>query len=432
MNSPKKFTFAANWLRPDSDTAEITLRLGNTVISRVADTRQGTNRDYFRASATSLAFWMADNWWRLRWETVNARIPSNEWRLRHELNSANGGALWPPVMIYSSSDRIAFAPSAGRRPMDGPQTYFDFDFTMVGADEYELELDGFFKIVLEHCAHLKDGPLLRELLGQINTERADPELAAWRRLEACLGFDPDSAPDEVVNGLIDLENVAGEDGVEEAAHAHPGEESAESLRLVIEATRTSTLHVDLSMANVLAKKDIILGRGSPWQMAEAAAVELRQIIGASHGPLSNRILADIFSTRWMELKNATATARNLKYGARIVEGDSSRIALQNTNPRDRRFELVRQLGDAIWCGDSEFGVVSRAKTDRQKFQRAFANSLLCPFDDLERELDVNNLTEEAMRNAAKSFKVNPSIIRNQLVYKGYIPFESAEEFADTV
>lgn len=157
MTIPNYFKFSAAWPKGSDDVAEISLHVGDRVISRIADTEKGTVRDFFRASSTGLAFWLADNWWRLRWETISdSRLPSVDWRLRHELNSASGGALWPPVMIFSVGDRISFAPSVGKKVIDGPQSYFQFKIGMVAADEYERELDSFFEAVLKHCAMTVD------------------------------------------------------------------------------------------------------------------------------------------------------------------------------------------------------------------------------------------------------------------------------------
>lgn len=428
MTFSKYFEFSADFSEGGDDAAKISLRVGERVISRIADTEKQTNRDYFRASSTGLALWLADNWWRLRWETIkDFRVPSVDWRLRHELNSASGGALWPPVMIFSVGDRIAFAPSVGNNISGGPQSYFDFKIGMVAAHEYEPELDRFFEAVLRNCAMTTDGKALEILLKQIAIERQDPEVAAWRRLEACLGFDPDAAPDEVVNALVKLDDVAGEDGVEEAAHAQPGTSSAQFLSLVIEATRESEVEVDLSLANGITRDWNLPSYASPWQMAEAAAKELRSIIGVPRGLLRHKAIEDIFRARWDDLKSATATARKLPYGARIGDEANSRVALQTYKPYDRRFELARIFGDAAWQKGDCFGIISRAKTDRQKFQRAFAHGLLCPFDDLQRVLDVNDPTPEAMQAAARKFGVHPSVVRNQLVYKGYLPFENTNE-----
>ncbi len=428
MIEKRYFEFSAAWQKGSDDVADISLRLGDQVLSRIADTEKETNRDHFRASATSLALWFSDNWWRLRWETLrDGRYPSVDWRLRHELNSAGGGALWPPVTIFSSGDRVAFAPSVGSKAIAGPQTYFDFSVAMVLAKEYEAELDRFFDAVVQHCAQSVDGKVLASVLRQVRTERDDPELAGWRRLEACLGYDPDEAPDAVVEALIDLEGTAGEDGVEEAARARPGPEAGATLAHVIEATKASSVTVDLTLADALQRKWNLPAIASPWQMAEAAAAELRDIVGVQHGRLDHDFLAGIFKARWEELKSATATARQLPYGARMAEGSGCRLSLQTRTSHDRRFELSRVFGDAVWQGAAKFGIVSRSKSDRQKFQRAFAHSLLCPFDDLEGIIDVNDPTPEFISAAARRFLVHESVVRNQLVYKGYLPFENTSE-----
>ena len=146
--------------------------------------------------------------------------------------------------------------------------------------------------------------------------------------------------------------------------------------------------------------------------------------------MNHKVFADIFKARWDDLKSSTATARKLPYGARIGDEKKSLVALQTLKPHDRRFELARQFGDAVWQKDIDFGIVSRSKSDRQKFQRAFAHSLLCPFEDIQRVIDVNDPTPETMQIAARRFGVHPSVVRNQLVYKGYLPFENANEEAE--
>lgn len=111
----------------------------------------------------------------------------------------------------------------------------------------------------------------------------------------------------------------------------------------------------------------------------------------------------------------------------MAEGSGCRLSLQTWTSHDRRFELSRVFGDAVWQGAAKFGIVSRSKSDRQKFQRAFAHSLLCPFDDLEGIIDVNDPTPESISAAARRFLVHESVVRNQLVYKGYLPFENTSE-----
>lgn len=438
MKPDAHFEMLATWsTKPagaERDVADISIRLGNHVLTRIADAEKHTTRDYFRASATGVGLWFADNWWRLRWETIaDPRFPSVDWRLRHELNSAAGGTLWPPIMIYSVGDRIVFAPSIGNRPIAGPQQYLDAPISTIGAPEYEIETDRFLETVVQECAGSVDAKALATIVGQIRTERSNAELAGWRRLEACLGYDPDQAPEEVVEALVDLEEIVGEEGVEEAALARPGSEAATTLHLAIEASRESALTVSFELASKIEKSPDLPPFASPWQFAEQAAAQLRSIIGVPHGPLKKDDFASIFHARWIDLKNATATARKLPYGARLAEkGDDERLAIQTVKAHDRRFELARLFGDAVWSSNSDFGVTSRSRTDRQKFQRAFAQSLLVPFADIRQEIDLNAPQPEQIEFAARHYHVHETVVRNLLVYKGVLPFDNLEERLEAV
>ena len=213
--------------------------------------------------------------------------------------------------------------------------------------------------------------------------------------------------------------------MEEAARAQPGEGSAATLDAVLERTRASTVSVDLDLARSIIRQPDLSPTATPWQFAERAAADLRALIGLTRGPLKNQPLADLLQARWADLKEATATAREFAYGARLVDVDGkARLSLQTRAPKDRRFELARFFGDAIWQPGSEFGITSKSKTDRQKFQRAFAHSLLCPFDDLRRVVDVNAPTPEAIQAAANQYRVHVTVVRNQLAYRGYLPFDT--------
>lgn len=411
------------------DIADIGVKLDDVVLTQILDRATQKVRDFFRASPTRVAFWFADNWWRLRSETIpDPRYPSVEWRLRHEMSSASGGVLWPPIMIYSVGERIVFAPSLGGRHIGGPSQYLGFSVTSVSASAFERGIDAFFAEVLAEGSRLKDGPSLATLIKQLNTERADTELAGWRKLEACLGYDPDAAPDRVVEALTAYEDRVGKEGVEEAALATPGEQAPENLGNVLGAAEASNLSLDFTLSGKIQIDRTALVEAQPWQYAEAAAHQLRDIIQRPTEALRGKVFGEIFQTRWEDLKAATATARNLPFAATLVHrGEVRKLALQTQIPRDRRFEIARMFADAVWDRSHSFGPVTRARTDRQRFQRAFAQSLLCPYEGLRNIVDVNAPTAESITAAAKYFHVHPNVVRSLLVYKGIIPYQNLEE-----
>ena len=407
---------------PTEDIAGVRISVDKAVLTRVSDLVNDRVRDHFIASVTGLAFWFADNWWRLRCEPMgNPSFVSTDWRLRHEMSSGTTNELWPPIMIYGGGPRVMIAPAYGHASDDGNLRYFDITTHSLLAAEYEKGVDDFLSNVVTSFAGHPDRAALAKLIMQLNIERADDELAGWRRLEACLSYDADQAPDEIIGALIAMEASLGGEAVEEAAIANPGSSAPAMLQRAVAAAEASDLEVDFSSLSPLRNMADPHGL-TPWQAAEDAACELRQLLQLPD-VVSGNVLGDILQTRWEDLKKATATARNLSYGAKAeTSGDCARLALQMGPQIDRRFELGRMIGDEVWTQGNGFGVVSRTKTDRQKFQRAFAQALLCPISGLRKIIDFSRPTEEDIVEAARHYYVRPSVIMTILINRGYLPW----------
>lgn len=431
------FEIRARWPHPpkpdERDAAEIGILVGRRFLTRVVDVETGEVRDFLRASAVSLAIWWADNWWRLRWEPIrDYRANSADWRLRHELTSAAGGTTWPPAMIYGVGDRVVVAPIYVGMNIGGPFEYPPIGVSILPGPLYEEGVDAFFREVVAGCVRARDGSPLKALVDQLDEERREPEIAGWRRLEARLGYDPDAAPDGLIETLSDQEQRIGADAIEEAAIGCPGPRAPAVLQEAIAASRASAIMVDLRVAAAVVQTGHVRhSMRATWMEAEDAAAQIRREIGRPHGPLHNNALSEIFDVDWSNVVDAAATASKLPYGARLRDqGSVERIALQTRAGRDRRFELARVLGDAVWSGNVQFGIISRGKTDRQKFQRAFAQSLLCPFSDIQNEVDLTGPTDGQIEAAARRFHVNRRVVRTLLVNKGFLPRETLEEKLD--
>ena len=350
MNRDMRFKIDATWAqlpKPGKrDVAAISMTLGERVLTRLLEVGANQPRDFVRASAVSLALWLADNWWRLRWEPIpDYQAITADWRLRHELTSASGGTAWPPLMIYRVGARVVVAPISGLletgEPM--PVEYLPIPVSLMSGRIFEDGVDRFFSTVTEMCAHVQDGAALAALVRQIQDERQDPEVAAWRRLEAQLGYDPDAAPETVIESLSELEERVGPEAIEEAAIGSPGAQAPQVLEQAIEATRASDVKVNLEVAAAAAVPCEQVDLTRPiWMVAEDAAGRLRNAMGRSAGPFLNRALGDALQVSWDRVRHAPPTARNLPYGARLrEERTAEHVALQTRTPHDRRFELAR-------------------------------------------------------------------------------------------
>lgn len=407
------------------DLANIRMEVRGAVLTRVAEVDAGSNRDFLRLSGVSLALWFADNWWRLRWEAPSDGAPGIDWRSRHELSSGSGSSIWPPVMIYGTGRRVVFAPSLGQAPQTGPIRFLEADQVLsIDGSDYERTVDGFFAQVLGSCSKAADANVLKALVSELKEERADGEVARWRRLEARLGFDPDEAPAGLIEALKAAEDRYGEGAIEEAASASAGVRALDDLTAVLSAAEHSDIELNFSFARERHMSPQRSANMQAWQLAEDAAHDLRDYLGMAERPITTRELCDLLQTDTQNFSTASPRAFNMPYGARL-DGPAhrDRVAVQSRYLRDRRFEVARMIGDVMWSDNESLGIVSRAKTDRQKFQRAFAQSFLVPVGKLMSEVDQNRPDRDIER-MARTFEVHPNVVKTMLVNKNILPREN--------
>jgi hypothetical protein len=276
-------------------------------------------------------------------------------------------------------------------------------------------------------------------------------------MEARLGFDPDEAPEQTIEKLATFATRYGDAAVEEAAMAMPGAHAADALAEEIEVAQTSrvecdfgeTIKASIGFKSGLSFQDssdthnagraVLMPSGlegpsvplrqpvgsgeAPWTLAEHAAMSLRMAIGLGQGPVRNRALGELLGTSAENFRMISPTAtRTLHYGLRLSseDGRRDRIAVRSRWPHDRRFEMVRALGDAIWAHNDRLGPLAASKTARQKFQRAFAQSLLCPYDDLISYMGTSQPGEADISAAAQRYHVSERVVRTVLVNKGVL------------
>lgn len=424
---PSDFAIGATWAQGiadgEQDVANVRIEVRDVVITRVAEVLEETNRDYIRTSGVSLALWFADNWWRLRWESPADTPPSTDWRCRHELTSVGGGRLMPPVMIYGTGQRVVFAPSIGRGPQGGPVRFIDADQVMsIPGTTYEQGVDEFFTRVLANCSKSLDGPVLKEIVDVLLTERQDSTTAAWRRLEARLGFDVDQGPAELLVRFMDAEKRFGESAIEEAANASRGPDKFEQLTAVLEVAENSSLEIEPVFSTKVAN-DLSSSSMQPWQLGEEVAAHLRRDLQIGDAPVSTSMLCDLIQFPERSFRGLRENHSRLAYGARLESSAGrQKVALKSRYLTDRRFEVARVLGDMIWSDREPLGVITKAKTDRQKFQRAFAQSLLVPVERLSEYFSYPPEDEDITRLAWK-YEVHANVLKTMLVNKNILPRE---------
>lgn len=412
------------------DPQRIALRVGDTAFTRLIREERNEPDDFLHAPPIQLAFWLVDNWWRLRWEPVVSERVMPEWRLAHELSAIGGGYAWPRVRIWGEGARVGISSRSDRPGANLPVRYLKDALFFVSADQYEHAIDGFLRRAVD--ARTVDHEALRVQFEALQIERKDEEITAWRRLESLLGFDPDKAPEDLIATLFEYIDDYGSSGVEEAAVAVQGADSLQTLRDEISIAKQSRLTCDLRDAVKAAGTLTKVAEVSPWQAAESAATKVRRALGNIEGPLKNTRLAELLNVSREVFRSKESATSKLAYGLRLRNVDQERnvVALRARWSHDRRFELCRALGDAIWSKSDSLGPLTNAKTARQKFQRAFAQSLLCPFSDLSVYMDTNYPADDDVAAAARHFHVAERVIQSVLVNKHVIDRKQFDEMVE--
>ena len=411
-----------------ADPRRISMRLGDACLTRLV--RRGSNApdDWLKAPPVPLAFWFIDNWWRIRWEPAPYTDLNAEWGLAHHLSSVGAGYHWPNVSIWGEGSRVGIAVHADASNLQ-PSLKFVAQprLDYVPSLTVEAAIDRFVRNVLEHVGNASDG--LDAEYRQLQAERADSTVAAWRTLEAMLGFDPDDAPDGLVGGLEALTERYGSEPLQEAALAHQGEEATSTLKNCIEAAESSNVLVRAPFAFETLEVD----RSSlqpPWRLAVAAANQLRHWLSVPPGPIRNTRLSEIVGTNVDHLKTKRRSTFNIPYALRLRHETGSRVALRSTWSHLRRFELCRSLGDIIWSRDDAMCPLSAAKSERQKFQRAFAQGFLCPFADLQAYINTDKPGDDDIHAAARRFHVSQRLVEATLLNNHVIDQASFEQMVE--
>ena len=413
-----------------TEIRRLAIRIGDICLTRLV--RRGANvpDDSLEAPPLPLAFWITDNWWRIRWESAPYPALSADWRLAHDLSSVGAGYAWPNVSLWGEGGRFAIAVHADSANLTPALRFLaEPGLHYLPASTVEGTLDGFVQDVLDDVGAANDG--LDAEFEALLSERADPRASTWRRLEAMLGFDPDEAPEPLVASLESLADRFGLEAVGEAALARQGEQAGDVLEACIDAADRSrvVVHPPHAFAAIDVEKPSL---DAPWQRATSAAEILRDRLHVPRGPIRNTRLSDLLGVSIDHLRqNAAATAR-APYGLRVNQESNggSKVALRSRWPEGRRFELCRALADTIWSPEDALGPLSEAKSERQKFQRAFAQAFLCPFHDLLAYIDTEQPASEDIQAAARHFHVSERMIQTTLVNNGVIDHASFEQMVD--
>lgn len=434
---PLSWTIAAEWESLDSGPPEeracfaaLGINIYDHWLTEGHDILANRLRQKPLLSAYHLAEWLAWNWWRLRWEP---RCPGIEWSQSHRMSAVGSGYIWPDITIFSDGERIAFIARATNERFPTPFRYISNFATVITAREFEMGLDEFFEMILNRLdAEGVPATNFHQIWQSLREERATPELAHIRKLEALLGAEPDEADRGVLDQFIADAGEFGFESVEELA-AEGGRSgsvsSIEQLKEVADERGHDFAPKDAVRLETLL--DLRRGGDVPaWKLGARAAAALREQEHLDGEVISDQRLASMAGTSPGVLTDSNHWGG---FSFAIYEKpDKGHEVLRSKWHTGRRFELARLLGDRLLMHkESRFFPATRSHTYRQKMQRAFAAELLSPFETVE-EMLGGDYSMENQRDVAEHFQVSDRTILTLLVNHHRLDRDELEGDADLV
>lgn len=430
------FSISADWISSNNDSPEIretsaflTIQLGDYFATRADDDWSKSVRTNVRVSAYPLALWLASSWWRLRWEPTieGTRSDRISWRMAHEMSAVGYGFIWPRLVFESDGENIEATCHPSRPATSEPLRYLESFRVSIPSKNFERSVDHFVSLVVARLETVGiRNSELQILWNEIKEEKVDLATVEYRRFEAQLGFEPDEAPESLLNDLIALSSKVGDGAILEVAPACSGEDPMAAFQRIVNLAGVTgpegKLEVPSSVTRVTRSSEFM--EDMPWERGRRLAHAARQAWGLGDSKLPDEAFSEILGISKSNLDYTNDVQEHLPLGlaVRSTKADKWKFIFRRKARTGRRFEAARLLGDRIVAPAEDMWLpTTDAKTVRQKIQRAFAAEFLCPIKSLKYWLQ-DNYSSESIEEAGEYFGVSPLAIRSHLANHGLIQY----------
>ena len=380
-----------------------------------------------RVSAYPLAQWFASSWWRLRHEPLPIGNRANSsWRMAHEVAASGYGYLWPQLVFSCDGERMHYWSIPTDANSGQPVHYLTDARGSISVEEFEVAIDGFIQLVLNRLDAVQLSTNLKGLWQEVLEERTDGDLANYRKLEALLGYDPDEVDPAVVERFVNLGAEIGSSVIDEVASVCASADPLKNLDEIDYIAKGQGFkgHFALTPRQI---GPIHSNPLRPWERGQTLARAARKAIGLNGHAINDNKLSELAELADANVFDQSFDSDRLPMGLAIRdEHDNAKIILRKRHRTGRRFEFARLLGDHLLSDQQDRWLpAADTKTIRQQWQRAFAAEFLCPIDALMERLD-DDLSDDAIEEAANYFGVSDRAARTQLVNHDYLPIDILE------
>ena len=210
-----RLRFKTDWVDPAgvqgpelaATMATLEIRVDDSVVSRVLDTRAQTVHDSVCVPLYPFAEWMATNWWFLTHETNSpARSRDPDFRRRHAIGDRDGYS-YPSLHVFPQGDRTHLVWKPDRSRLSSVE-FLDGGSAWIGSGEFRDTCSDLIDRVIRRLLSLGvEGTLLQE--EWLAIQGADREEVEFCIAAAQLGWDPYDLDDDQSAFVLRLDSAAG-------------------------------------------------------------------------------------------------------------------------------------------------------------------------------------------------------------------------------
>ena len=427
MSSTAKVSFKTDWVDAEGISgpelsatwASLEIRAGDSIITRVLDTRAKTVRDFVYVPLYPFAEWAATNWWFLTREVGNQTKESDpHFLIRHAIRGDREGYAYPDLQVFPNGDLTCLAWPSGPSPWTGIE-FLHRGRTWVDSSEFREALADLIDRVIRRLLSVGvEGTLLQEeweaILG------ADRDEIEFCESAAGLGWDPYDIGDEERSLVLELGRTLSGAVLEEGIAAF----NAGSLMPECSAIAGA---IGRAKANALRwtplasmDHELRCTAPTPWDAGYDLARRVRRALNLDGELLST--MARIASALHAEPALLDRLTEPMDFeAAALVDGVVTRsddlfpaFAFRKfSSDESTRFHFCRALGE-VFASPGTDTLITKSHSGRQQRNRAFAAEFLAPSSSLRQEVSRPVLDSDDIDQLAATFGVSSWVVAHQI------------------
>lgn len=421
-----KLTLDFEWIDPAgakgpelrATWASLQIFVDGKVVTRLIDDKSRSVRSCVFLPLYPIAEWLATHWWFLFHEIETpGRSVSEQYEKRHNLRYGAEGFALPSLTMQPMGEQIKMIWQSVRLQAQ------NLEFTAAGSDyvstvELRQTLSDFIDVVLRRLQEQGVESTLLEIEWS-SIQSADLEEREFCATAASLGVDPytldEQRQQEIIEVTESLPSSLWSDFFAVADFAALPQQARQVLDVLESGHRNrSNLESLKSLKDEMRSQAII--QGTPWDQGYEFARQLRSRLHLNGDKLSD--LSTLARVLDIQARSAVMEIASLPRTFNALVTTNIRESPVFAVPRRRKdsilFAFCRALFEYLTTPEGQPLLLTTARSERQKRNRAFAAEFLVPKDLLREELSSRLIGDEEMDELADTFGVSSSVIRNQI------------------